>query len=98
VKEKAAAITGEHKWYVERIGITQGLLHARTKGVFVVFSLKRADWFDGKEQSLHGGLHTAMSLPRTMIRPDLFANLLEHVPARLRNGRDVFAATVAFGE
>ena len=106
MEQKTIAIAGEHEGHIQRLGITQGLLHAGANGVLVVLRLNHGD---GQvllvAEDVVGALvfATAVQLAAdddaAFGKAKFFEHLLVHVPAGLLDsGGDVLAANVPFGK
>ncbi|MNF66855.1 hypothetical protein D3C84_486540 [compost metagenome] len=106
MEQKAITIAGEHEGHIQRIGITQRLLHAGAERVLVVlgFNHRQRQVLVVAEQVVGTlALATAVQLATHHDSPGgkakLFEYLLLHVPARLLNSRgDEFAADVPLSE
>jgi len=44
MKQKAIAITGKHERHIQRLGVTQRLLHTRAQGMLVVLCFNHSNW------------------------------------------------------
>ncbi|MCY1299428.1 hypothetical protein D9M70_489560 [compost metagenome] len=106
MEQKAIAIAGEHEGHIQRLGITQGLLHTGTNRVLVVLRLDHGDGQVGLV--IQDEVGTAGFAPAVQLAPDdnaalgeadFLAHLLVQVPASLLDGwGDVLAADVPLGK
>src|ERR1017187_3702069 len=106
VKEKAVTVGREHERYLHGLGIAQGLLHAGTHGMVVVFGFNdgegnaRLEIKDvvGATRLAPGG-HLAPNDHAALREGDLLPDLgLDIPPGREQSGRNEFGANVPLAE
>ncbi|MDT4838060.1 hypothetical protein FQZ97_718060 [compost metagenome] len=106
VEQEAIAIAGKHEGHVQRLGITESLLHAGADGVLVVLGFDNCDGQVGlviKNEVSAAGLATAMQLAAhddaALGKADFLAHLFLDVPTGLLNGRgDELGADIPLGK